>query len=155
MKSLLPEIDPSNKDQAEFLYDILQGEVLLAEGFVEQAIAVLKKASPLGRPPAIQFIIGYNVPFFKDVLARAYRKNGEIEKAIAEYERLITFDPSTEERCLIHPKYHYRLAKLYEQKGWKGKAIEHYEKFLSFWKDADPGIAKVEDARERVAGLKD
>jgi len=27
--------------------------------------------------------------------------------------------------------------------------------FLSLWKDADPRIAEVEDARERVDGLKD
>jgi len=154
IKALLPEIDPSNKDQAKFSYDILQGEVLLAEGSVEQAIAVLEKASSLGKPPLIQFILFYNVPFLKDVLARAYRQNGEIEKAITEYERLITFDPSTEERCLIHPKYHYRLAKLYEQKGWAGKAIEHYERFLSLWKEADPGIAELEDARKRLDWLK-
>ncbi len=50
--------------------------------------------------------------------------------------------------------YHYWLAKLYEQKEWKGKAIEHYEKFLDFWKDADPGFVEVEDARKRLALLK-
>jgi hypothetical protein len=43
---------------------------------------------------------------------------------------------------------------LYEQKGWKGKAIEHYEKFLDLWKEANPGIAEVDDARERLARLK-
>ena len=43
--------------------------------------------------------------------------------------------------------------KLYGQKGWKGKAIEHYEKFLDLWKDADPGIAEVDDANERLAEL--
>ncbi|MEE9514032.1 MAG: hypothetical protein V3V46_08130 [Anaerolineales bacterium] len=29
---------------------------------------------------------------------------------------------------------------------------EQYEKFLSLWKDADPGIAEVEGAKERLAG---
>jgi len=46
------------------------------------------------------------------------------------------------------------LGKIYEQKGWKGKAIEHYEKFLDLWKDADPGIDEVEDARKRLVTLK-
>ncbi|NIM58914.1 MAG: hypothetical protein GTO16_08235 [Candidatus Aminicenantes bacterium] len=45
------------------------------------------------------------------------------------------------------------LGKIYQENGLTEKAIEHYEKFLNLWKDADPGIPEVEDAKKRLAGL--
>ena len=133
-------------------------QVLLAEDSAEKAVAVLERTS-LVRSPLLEYyqsVIRYNVTFLnRDILAQAYKQKGEIDKAIAEYERLLYFDPKSKDRRLIHPRFHYRLAKLYEEKDWKGKAIEQYEKFLDIWKDADPGIAEVEDARKRLAGLKE
>jgi len=36
----------------------------------------------------------------------------------------------------------------------KAKTIDQYHKFLTPpWKDADPGIAEVEEAKKRLAGL--
>jgi tetratricopeptide (TPR) repeat protein len=156
LNSLFPELAPGDKEGATFNASFLQAEIMLAEGSQDKALSVFEKASPPS-PPALQYasqIIGHNTPFLKDVIARAYQQKGDLDSAIAEYERLITFDPKSKGRFLIHPKYHYRLARLYEEKGWKGKAIDRYERFLNLWKNADPGIAEVEEAKKRLAGLK-
>jgi len=154
--SILPEISFENKDHFQYLHDLFQGEISLAEGSVQQAIAFGEKTAGtiFHIVTSSSEAIVYNMPFFKDVLARAYVENGELDRAIAAYEKLITFDPQQKGRFLIHPMYHYRLANLYQEKDWKGKAIEQYEIFLNLWKDADPDISEVEDAKERLAGLK-
>jgi tetratricopeptide (TPR) repeat protein len=159
IKSILPEIEApalGNKDLIEFYYEILYAEKLLVEDSLKKAIAVWEKTKPLEIPSISgYYIVVYNVLLPGDVLARAFLKNGEINKSIAEYERLTNVDPNIRGRLLIHPRYHFRLAKLYQEKGWPEKAIKEYEKFLEIWKDADKDLAELVDAKKRLASLKE
>jgi serine/threonine protein kinase/Flp pilus assembly protein TadD len=156
IEDALSDLTPSQKERTTmFFIPLLKAEIMLAEGFIKESIDAIEKIPP-DNPPYLNSthtLIAYNADPNREIASRAYLKLGDLDKAINKHERLITFDPNSKDRRLIHPKYHYRLATLYEQKGWKGKAIEHYEKFLDLWKDADPGIAEVEDAKKRRAGL--
>ena len=154
MKLSLPQVDQDRRSIIKFRQDLLYGEVLLAQDSTEKAIALCENVTP---PPILSLsmvdVVAHNIPFLRDVLARAYQQNGEVDKAITEYERLITFDPESDDRRLIHPKYHYRLATLCEEKGLKTRAIEAYERFLEIWRNADPGTSEVEEAKMRLARL--
>jgi tetratricopeptide (TPR) repeat protein len=96
----------------------------------------------------------YDQALFIEPLAFSYYKSGDLKKALVEYEKITNLTTGRLYYGDIYAKSFYMLGKIYEQQGDTAKAIEHYEKFLDLWKDADPGIAEVEYARERLAGLK-
>jgi tetratricopeptide (TPR) repeat protein/predicted Ser/Thr protein kinase len=156
MGSLMPKIDPVFRSRvADYDFKIFNAEVLLAQGSLDEAISVFDEEVLLEVPYMHSWLVLlYNTPRPRDVLARVYQKKGDLDRALSEYERLITFNPESKERRLIHPLYYYRLAKLYEETDRGEKAIEQYEKFLDLWKDADPRIAEVDAARKRLTGLK-
>ena len=52
------------------------------------------------------------------------------------------------------PELHYELSLLYIDMNDKKKALEHLNIALNVWKNADPGSAKIEDARKRLTALK-
>ncbi len=154
IEPLLPGLDTANREFATFQYHLLAAEVALAGNALEDAVAegekIVPQPLPTLRTPAIS---QYNLPFIKDVLARAYWKKGEPDKAIAEYKKLMTIDPTNQVRYLIHPIYHYRLGRVLEEKSDKAGARAEYAKFLDYWKNADPTHPELADARKRLAAL--
>ena len=88
-----------------------------------------------------------------DSLALAYYREGDLEKAEEEYKKIISLTTGRLYYGDIYAKSFFMLGKINEQQGNKDKAIEHYEKFLNLWKDADPGLPEVDDAKKGLAGL--
>jgi len=134
----------------------VRAEILLLEGKPAEAVAFMDKEFhleiPAGHsPPSGPFdYLFLNFPLEQDVVPRAYEKMGDIDKAIEAYQRLIHFDPKGPDRRMHNPIYHYRLAKLYDSKGLKEPAIAEVRRFLEIWKDADPGIPELADAKKRL-----
>jgi serine/threonine protein kinase/predicted Zn-dependent protease len=93
-------------------------------------------------------------PLFIHSLAQAYYGAEELEKAREEYERIVALTYPRLWHGDIYAKSFYMLGRIYEQQGSKAKASEYYEKLLDLWKNADPGITELEEARKRLAGLK-
>jgi tetratricopeptide (TPR) repeat protein len=163
VEKMLSEATPMREKISEFLKSWLpfglhqlRGELFLAQGRLDEAIKHLKNPPALPTPAMSfpEFMGAYNIYFARDGLAKAYLQKGDLDSAIAEYERITHFDPASKDRRLIHPLHHYELAKLYEKKGLRGKAIPQYEKFLALWKNADGDRPEPKDARARLARLK-
>jgi tetratricopeptide (TPR) repeat protein len=158
-KSHLKQLEillPKMSTPSDWGYYQLLGEVLLAEKSYDEAISALKDAKQRKMPWiwVTSSIFGYNFNTTEALLAQAYKKKGDLDKAIEILERLTDLNAENRKGRLIYPKNYYDLALCYEMKGQKAKAIKHYKKFLDLWKDADPGITEVEDARKRLSGLK-
>ena len=134
---------------------IFASEIMLARGQANDAIKFFKKHfkiyAPVGSSPVLYSI---NTPFDQDIIPRAYAAKGDLDKAIAEYEKLLTFDPASKDRRLKNPRYEYRLAKILEKAGRPAEALEHYRIFLRYGKNADPDLPELIDAKARAAELK-
>ncbi|HSA97084.1 MAG TPA: tetratricopeptide repeat protein, partial [Acidobacteriota bacterium] len=88
-----------------------------------------------------------------DTLAQAYFRSGDMEKARATYEKISTLTSGRVRNGDVYARSFYWLGKIHEKLGDMPKAREDYRRFFDLWKDADPGLPEVEDARKRLAGL--
>jgi tetratricopeptide (TPR) repeat protein len=113
------------------------GLIALRGGHAEQAIQNFKNAIQL-EPPR------WNIDTFEDCLARGYLELGRLGEGIKEYERILAANPN-------YPLAHYYLGQAYERSGERDKAETEYQRFLDAWKDADPDLLEVTNARKFIS----
>jgi len=143
-----------NKKAIRHYYHLL-GMIELERNNFSKAIEYFNQALsllPFQYPSDLDF--GYGHALFIDSLASVYYLSGDVRNAREEYEKITALTTGRFFFGDIYAKSFYILGKIYEEQGNIAKAIGNYEKFLDLWKDADPGITEVEDARKRLTGLK-
>jgi tetratricopeptide (TPR) repeat protein len=128
----------------------LQAQIDLANGNYNRAVENAKAAVDSLPPQS-----GSSNPdgHYWYALALAYEATGDLEKARRTYEGLQKLTSGRIYSGQLYALSFCRLGLIAEKLGDKAAARRNYEKFLEIWKDADPGLPEVEDAKRRLAGL--
>jgi tetratricopeptide (TPR) repeat protein/predicted Ser/Thr protein kinase len=129
-----------------FSYYLEKGNIFRAAGQPDSGVVYFERALEVMPTPYFHV---------RHMLGEAYLEAGRVDKAVDMLEQAVTsYDDA---RVLVPVRaataYHL-LGRAYEESGWTDRAIEQYETFLEIWKDADPGIPSLEDARQRLERLK-
>jgi serine/threonine protein kinase/Tfp pilus assembly protein PilF len=144
-RALKKDIEEKNQTMM-YQYWLVSGRIEQIKGNTNTAVNYLEKVDKEAPTPL------FAVRVF---LSEAYLGSGKIGEAVAELERALSrYDDSRVNSPIWAVKAYYLLGLAYEKSGWKAKAIEKYEEFLDIWKNADPGIPEVQDAKERVKKLR-
>jgi hypothetical protein len=133
-----------------FFVPTLRAAVAYARGKPSDAIAVLKPTSPYetGRPGTADWSAMHNV-FIRGQAFLALRQGNEAAtefQKILDHRGLVLLQP-------IAPLARLNLARAYALQGDTAKARAAYQDFLSLWKDADPDIPILREAKAEYAKL--
>jgi tetratricopeptide (TPR) repeat protein len=134
-------------------YEYILGQIELGKNHYRQAADLFSRAcgrlnfENTGTRDAFEHAMHF------DALAQALYESGEPDKARQEYEKITLLTAGRLFFVHGYARAFYMLGKIAEQQGDKARASQNYRKFLDLWKDADPGLPEVADAKKRLAGL--
>ena len=75
------------------------------------------------------------------------KARGDLQGAIRFYRRLNTPDISNKWTAVLEPLYVLEVARLLDQTGDTAGARAEYQRFLDLWKDADPDLPELAEAK--------
>jgi len=137
LRGIRGQLEPNNSAQSADFHR-LEGEVALARGNTDRAIEVISLAERESRLAGGALEVAS--------LAYAYDRAGQSQKAIAEYERLVTM----KQDCLGWEAQHFwmaahsRLAELYAARKEGAKTVQWLDALERLWKDGDADLAPMQ-----------
>jgi len=154
--NLITEISSIPKEKNfSFLYllgliSLDQGNWQVALENFEQALRIRSTISKEKEPKR-----GVSLDDIHNVIAEIYLRQKNFKAAIQEYSKMndlpVGYWQADEYMWAMR---HYKLAIAYEKMKDLSNAKREYEIFLQVWKDADPDIPEIIDAKKRLAALR-
>ncbi len=141
--------EPTNTYLKVYWFPITEAATAMAQQAPDRAIVALEPALPYelgGPPPGTSMYPAY-------IRGSAYlaQKNGPA--AAAEFQKFLDH-PGIIQNFLLGSLAHLQLARAYAVSGDTAKAKTAYQDFLTLWKDADPDIPILKEAKAEYANLR-
>jgi tetratricopeptide (TPR) repeat protein len=156
-----PSPAPAKENVASILNTMLKGYWLptiraaieLHRKHPEKAIGLLEAASryEMGSPSPSAQAMASLYPVY--VRGEAYLKTGQGQQAAVEFQKLIDHR-SIVQNFVLGALAHLQLGRAKIMSGDKEGARKAYQDFLALWKDADPDIAILKEAKTEYAKLR-
>ena len=148
--------DTNPKNAKDYLH--LAGSLAMARGNIGPAVKSFEEAASMLPAQNQNDLSGFKDMLRRTIflasLAEAQYRAGQLADARRTYESLTSLTIGRHHWGDLYVRAFYGLGRISEDEGKTEEAAAHYRRFLGLWKDADPGLPEVEDARDRLAGLK-
>ena len=144
----LQKSEATNTYLKVYWFPVIEASIAMAQQAPDRAVIALEPSLPyeLGSPPpGIQMY-----PAYIRGLAYLAQKNGPA--AAAEFQKFIDH-PGIVQNFLLGSLAHLQLARAYVVSGDTAKAKTAYRDFLNLWKDADPDVPILKEAKAEYAKL--
>ena len=144
----LQKSEATNTYLKVYWFPVIEASIAMAQQAPDRAVIALEPALPyeLGSlPPGIQMY-----PAYIRGLAFLAQKNGPA--AAAEFQKFLDH-PGIVQNFLLGSLAHLQLARAYVVSGDTAKAKTAYRDFLNLWKDADPDVPILKEAKAEYAKL--
>ena len=142
------QLYPLNTMIQKYVLPTIRAAIELDKNQAANAVEILKAAAPyeLGSTPAFSSLY----PVY--IRGLAYLKLGQGREAAAEFQKMIEH-PGIVEDIVTSPLSRLQLARAQAMMGDKEGARKSYKDFLTLWRDADPDIPILKEARAEYTKL--